>query len=170
MKIHGSPVYQRWTVLFVLLLFSASAELRASDKSHRGSAKGQRGSAKTKIGPLVRSVSYPKDSRGEEVYDIQDGTQKNLPTVPGVFKPPSVKKIVKAKPPKHIWVHGLPDITVEWVIAQNGECIDAHIVDPADLDTVVSERVLHAISRWRFKAATLDGKPIAVLARTVVHD
>ena len=112
-------------------------------------------------GPIIVCVSRPTDSRGETVYETQGETQKDRPVVEGVFVPPSPRKLPKPK------YRGTGSVTVEGVIAQDGEFIDVKVVDSDDPD--LSQSALEVAARYRFKPATLDGKPIAVLSRMYIN-
>jgi TonB family protein len=67
--------------------------------------------------------------------------------------------IVKNKP-------GSETIAVEGVVAQNGEFIDAKVVEGTDPD--FSQSALDAVAHYKFKPATLDGKPVAAFVRMEV--
>ena len=58
--------------------------------------------------------------------------------------------------------HRKIDITVEGIVAENGELIDALLVE-TDKDEALAKSVLDAFRQWKFKPATLNGKPVAVL-------
>jgi TonB family protein len=112
-------------------------------------------------GPLVVSPTLPKDSRDEIVYTNQGQTEKDQPVVPGVYTPPLPIKVVHAKYPRSFKKARVEaDVKVKGVIAQSGEFIDASLPDP--LDPEWKKSVMDAAKQYKFKPATLDGKPIAV--------
>jgi len=142
-------------LLSLIFLLALSIEVRASQKIVNSN------------GPIIVSVSNPKDSRGELVYEIQGEEQKDQPVVAGTFVQPSPTKLPQPKYPKsHKKERTSGNITVEGVVAQNGEFIDAKVVEGADPD--FSQRALDAVARYEFRPATLDGKPVAILTRVVV--
>ncbi len=111
--------------------------------------------------------SHPQDSRGETVYRIQ-GKQTDFPVVPGVLTLPQAIRTPDAKYPKSLTKpHAIVDATVDGIVAVNGDFIDVKIVNQVDQD--ISKCVLDATSKFRFKPATLDGKPVAVPLRIDVH-
>ena len=119
------------------------------------------------VGPIIVSVSRPTDSRGEIVYEERGATQKDQPVVAGGVVQPVPIKLPDPKYPKsRKKEHASGDITIWGVVAQNGEFIDAKVADGYDPD--FSKNALDAVARYRFKPATLDGKPVAELIRVVV--
>ena len=118
-------------------------------------------------GPAIISPTHPKDSRGEVVYVTQGESEKDKPVVPGVFVCPSPISTPQPKYPKALKkARSAADVTVIMVITQDGDAIDATVVDSSDQDS--SSSALAAIRKYRFKPATLDGKPVASLVRVVV--
>jgi TonB family protein len=143
------------SLLCLILLTSISIEMHASQNIV--STNGQ----------AIVSVSHPRDSRGEVVYETQGVAQKDHPIVVGTFAQPTPIKLPQPKYPKlHKKQLDSADITVEGIISENGEFIDARVVESADQD--FSQSALDAVARYKFKPATL-GKPVAVLARIVVN-
>jgi protein TonB len=61
------------------------------------------------------------------------------------------------------------DLTVEGVISENGDYIDAKVIDQINPNGDIQKSALEAVARYKFKPATLDGKPVAVLTRVVIH-
>jgi protein TonB len=90
-----------------------------------------------------------------------------MPVVPGRFVNPTP---ISTPPPKYPKIlkktHSAADVTVVMVITKEGDAIDATVVDSSDRDS--SSSALAAIGKYRFKPATLDGEPVASLARVVV--
>jgi TonB family protein len=118
--------------------------------------------------PLIKSQSHPRDSRGETVYEGQGVTQKDQPVVSGVFAKPSAINIPSPKYPKSLKKsRSDADVTVEGIISQNGDFIDATVVDAVAPE--IAKAALDAVAGYKFRPATLDGKPIALLARVVMH-
>jgi hypothetical protein len=143
------------TLLCLILLASISTEMHASQK------------IESTNGPAIVSVSHPSDSRGEIVYETQGAAQKDQPVVVGTFAQPMPIKLPQPKYPKSRKKElASANITVEGIIAQNGEFIDGRVVEDADPE--FSQSALDAVGHYRFRPATLDGKPVAVLARVVV--
>ena len=118
--------------------------------------------------PLIKSHSHPTDSRGETVYEGQGVTQKDQPVVSGVFAKPSAINIHNPKYPKSLKKNRADaDVTVEGIISQNGDFIDATVVDAVAPE--IAKAALDAVGGYKFQPATLDGKPIALLTRVVIH-
>ena len=131
--------------LSLIFLLTIPIEMRASHKIVNS------------VGPVIVSISHPHDSRGEIVYENQGAEQKDQPVVTGTFIQPLPIELPQPKYPKS---HKKNEITVEGVIAQNGEFIDAKVVKGVDPE--FSQSALDAVARYRFKPATLDGKPVAI--------
>jgi TonB family protein len=143
-------------LLYLILLTSISTEMHASQN------------IVSMGGPAIVSVSHPTDSRGEIVYETQGEAQRDQPVVVGTFAQPTPIKLPQPKYPKSRKKELAPgNVTVEGIISQNGEFIDARVVEGADPD--FSQSALDAAARYRFRPATLDGKPVAVLTRVVVN-
>lgn len=110
--------------------------------------------------------AHPKDSRGETVYKLR-GPTENQPEVPGTFVEP---KPVAVPAPQYEPASNRPTIplhvTVEGVVTQNGDFIDATV--PDDVDPEVSKSVMDSLPQAHFKPATLDGKPVAAFTRVDV--
>jgi len=116
---------------------------------------------------IIVSPLHPQDSRGETVYEIQGSSQKNLPAIPGLWIAPQPIKMPSPKYPKSLkTAQEIANVTVEGVIAKNGEFIDTKIMTEADPD--VRKSVLNTVARYRFKPASLDGHPIAILTQLVI--
>jgi len=117
---------------------------------------------------VIVSPSVPKDSRGETVYTIRGEDQADQPAVPGTLVDPVLLGMPALKYPKALKkAHRDADVEVLCVITANGDVIDAMVKQPADEDA--SKSALDAARRARFKPATLDGKPVALRTRIVVH-
>jgi protein TonB len=144
-------------LLCLFLLVPVSVQARA-DKNFR---------AEGPTGPTIVSPKNPKDSRGETVYEFQGADQKSEPIVPGKLVPPSPKKTFKAKFPKSLKQRRAEEqVSVLGVVADNGDFIDAKVLDTVEPD--VSNSALDAVSQWKFHPATLDGRPVALLVKVVV--
>jgi hypothetical protein len=118
---------------------------------------------------VIVSTTHPKVPQGETVYDQQDDAQRDAPVVPGFLLPRKPLKQVKP----HIAMssrmhHRKLNIMVEGVVTANADVIDTSI-RRANADAALAESVLDAFSRYKFKPATLDGKPIAVLLQVEFH-
>jgi len=80
--------------------------------------------------PFITSHSHPTDSRGETVYEGEGVTQKDQPVVSGVFVKPLAINFPSPKYPKSLKKNRSDaDVTVEGIISQNGDFIDATVVD-----------------------------------------
>ena len=113
--------------------------------------------------PVIVSTTYPKDSIGETVYDEQDEAQRGAPVVPGILVHPEPLHPVKPKIPVSSRMHHRKlDIIVEGVVTANGDMIDVHLAKE-DADSALAQSVAEAYTHLKFKPATLDGKPVAVL-------
>jgi TonB-like protein len=58
--------------------------------------------------------------------------------------------------------HRKLDIIVEGVVTANGDMIDVHFLKE-DVDSALAQSVAKAYGDLKFKPATLNGKPVAVL-------
>jgi protein TonB len=154
--LQGSRVLVRLVFLFVLLtvpLLGFPASAQAAIEASRG--------------PAIISPTHPKDSRGEVVYETQGESQKDQPVVPGVLTQPSPVRTPPPKYPKSLKkAHAAGDVTVSVVITQDGDVIDATVLDSPNPES--SSFALNTIKKYRFKPATLDGKPVAMLAKFVI--
>jgi Gram-negative bacterial TonB protein C-terminal len=113
--------------------------------------------------PVIVSTTYPKDSRGETVYDEQDEAQKGTPVVPGILVHPEPFHRAKPRIPVSSRMHHRKlNIIVEGVITANGDMIDVHFLKE-DADSAMAQSVAEAYGHLKFRPATLDGKPVAVL-------
>jgi TonB family protein len=122
------------------------------------------------IGQIILSPTRPKDSRGEAVYQGRGPTQQDQPAVSGVFVQASPIKLPDPKYPKSLKkARADADVTVEGVISESGDYIDVTVTDPVGPDPEIEKSALDAVARYKFKPATLDGKPIALLTRVVIH-
>jgi hypothetical protein len=118
--------------------------------------------------PVIVSPSRPTDSRHEVVYAQQGKDEKDAPVVAGLLVQPETLKAPPPKFPRSLRGTGsILEVNVEGVVAPAGDFIDAKIKDAVSPD--VEKSVLDAVSHYRFRPATLDGKPVAVLTAIVVH-
>ncbi len=122
-------------------------------------------SAKHKDKPVVIvSPTHAKDSRGETVYKIQGDNEKSQPAIPGAFVPP---KVLNLPAPQYTPGSNAPTVTlhvaVDGVVTPSGDFIDATVLDTMDNEVV--KAVTDSLPQAHFKAATLDGKPIALETR-----
>jgi outer membrane biosynthesis protein TonB len=139
-------------LLGLIFLLAIPIEARASHKIANS------------VGPVIVSVSHPHDSRGEIVYENQGAEQKDQPVVTGTFIQPLP---IELREPIYPKTRKKDEITVEGVIAQNGEFIDAKVVHGADPE--FSQSALDAVAHYRFKPATLDGKAVAMYTRVLIN-
>lgn len=118
--------------------------------------------AKHKVKPqLILSTAHPKDSRGETVYQTAGPNDKGQAPVPGVFVAPKALSIPAPQYTPDSRDASVPlHVSVEGVVAQNGDLIDGVVAD--GLNDEVSKAVRDSLGQAHFKAATLDGKPIAL--------
>ena len=136
-------------------LFAAQADKRSyvRTESHLGSA--------------IVCPDYPKDSRGETVYEVQGDDQKDEPVIQGTILPPSAIKMTPPKYPNSLKrERAEKQVTVKGVIAGNGDFIDARVVEAVEPD--VAKAALDAVGRWKFHPGTLDGKPVAERTKVIV--
>lgn len=136
------------------------------------------GKDKRYFGPVIVSPSRPHDSRGEVVYEVQGPNQRAVPTVAGTFVEPVAILNPAPRYPALLRISlAIGDISIEGVVAENGEFIDSRIgkvdagidkLDGAIKADALSEAVRTA-ARWRFKPGTLNGKPVAVAVTIVVR-
>ena len=142
-------------VLPILLLYGLSATSQTSIE------------AKSFV--AIVCPKHPKDSRGEVVYMPQGKDEMDQPVVPGVLLPPApIKRIPSPKYPKALRKsRSTVEVTVTFVITPDGDAIDLEVTDSTDQDA--SSASLDAVRKYRFKPATLDGKPVATFAKTVIR-
>ncbi len=80
------------------------------------------------VGPFIVSPSRPKDTRGETVYETQGPDQMDQTVVAGTLIQPVPIKLPNPKFPKSLKKsHADADVTVEGVIARDGDLIDASV-------------------------------------------
>jgi hypothetical protein len=118
--------------------------------------------------PAIVSPSHPKDSLGETVYEWQGDDQKNIAVAPGILLPYAVLK----RPDdihiiKKLSKDEREDIEVTGVVDSAGDFIDAEM--PNNAPDAIREAFLSTISTGKFRPATLDGKPVAALAKIVIR-
>lgn len=117
---------------------------------------------------VIVSPSHPKDSRGEVVYETQGVDQKNQPVVSGTYIDPSPIRLPEPKYPKSMKkAKSTADVTVLCVVTPVGDTIDAKVTGSSNDEASAS--ALEAVSKYRFKPGTLDGKPVASLMQVIVH-
>lgn len=117
--------------------------------------------------PVIVSTNHPKDSLGETVYEHKGEKDKNEAVIPGVLsypKPLNAPKPKFSKAMKKAKYQGV--VTVEGVITQSGDVIDLEALQPADPEA--AQAALQAVSQYKFKPSTLDGKPAAIRLRVEV--
>lgn len=111
---------------------------------------------------LILSPTHPQDSRAEAVYEIPGESQKDLPIVPGAVVQAVPLKIPIPKYPKSLKrTKSDAVVKVTGVVAQNGDFIDPIL--PTSIEPDVRTAIVKALAKYRFRPATLDGKPIAEL-------
>jgi TonB family protein len=138
-----------------LFVLAVAATVRSYGQSWDGQPSGR---------PVIVSPLRPKDSRGETVYEAQGADQKNEPIVPGVLVRPILVKMPAAKYPKALRKeHQEGDVTLEGVITPEGDLIDTQ-VSKSD-NPLFSDAALKEARKCRFRPATLNGRPVAILAR-----
>lgn len=152
--------------LHSLLNLSALVVL-ASSLLRGGDGKAQT-TTKAYAGPAILSPTHPKDSLGDPVYETRGEKDKDEPAVAGVFVSPVAISLPEPKYPKALRkTKSTADVTVLMVITPAGEVIDPEVTGTTDQDA--SSAALDAVRKYRFKPATLDGKPVASLAKVVVY-
>jgi hypothetical protein len=113
--------------------------------------------------PVVVSQTLPKDSLGEIVYDEQDASQPDTPVVPGILVHPEILKVVKPKFPMSARLHHRKiNLLIEGVVTANGDVIDVRVLRDDGVPDL-AENCAQAFRHSKFKPATLDGKPVAVI-------
>jgi len=118
--------------------------------------------------PAIVSSDVPVDSLGETVYAHQGKEDKDKPIVPGVLTDPEPVKQVRPKLTKELKRRRFEgEITVLGVVAATGMAIDLKGQDGEDADATAS--ALDAVRQYRFKPATLDGRPVAVRLKVIVN-
>jgi TonB family protein len=117
---------------------------------------------------VIISSSTPKDSRGETVYEARGKDDADQPAVAGTLLPPVALSQPAPKYPKSMKkARETADVTIRGVLSAAGDVIDATVSESSNPEASAS--ALEAVSRYRFKPATLDGKPVAVRVRFVVR-
>jgi hypothetical protein len=117
--------------------------------------------------PAIVSPSHPTDSRGETVYEVQGEKQKDVPVVPGkLLSPTPIKTAVPkfSRTLRNAKFSG--EVTIEGVVTPTGDWIDLHPLGTPDADAV--QAAMKAVSKYRFKPGTLDGKPVALLVQVKI--
>jgi protein TonB len=155
-------MHTRFTIVLVLLFLASSLALEPTIAAAQQEA--------SDAGPQIVSPTRPKDSRGETVYEGRRHPQKDQQVVSGIFVQASPIKMPDPKYPKSLKkVREDADLTVEGVVSENGDYIDAKVIDQINPNGDIQKSALEAVARYKFKPATLDGKPVAVLTRVVIH-
>lgn len=118
--------------------------------------------------PVIVSTVHPKDSLGETVYAHQGEKDKDDAVILGVLS--DAKPLNKPKPKfseamKKAKYHGV--VTVQGIITQSGDVIDMEAVQPVDPEA--AQAALQAVSQYKFKPSTLDGRPVATRFRVEVR-
>ena len=112
---------------------------------------------------VIVSTKYPQDSLGETVYDEPDPSQSNIPVASGTLVDPvRLTKLKPALPMSARLHHRKINIVVEGVVTAAGDVIDVHILQD-DGVPALAENCVKAFGRAKFKPASLNGKPVAVL-------
>jgi hypothetical protein len=118
--------------------------------------------------PFIVSPSRPSDSRGETVYEIQGADQMDIPAVPGACVLPVIQSVPKVQFPKELKDAKFSAlVNVVAVVTAQGDVVDAKAPDGAD--PRAADTAVKAAMGFKFKPATLDGKPVALLMLIPVH-
>lgn len=118
--------------------------------------------APKKITAVVLSASHPKDSQGEAVYADQGPTDSASAVVTGAFVRPEALSQYKSMLGEHTQFNFGGQVEVEGVVTASGDVIDVQLVK-GDPNSTLAKKALAALSQSKFKPATLDGKPVAML-------
>jgi outer membrane biosynthesis protein TonB len=117
--------------------------------------------------PAIVSPSRPTDSLGETVYEVQGEKQKDVPVVLGKLLRPTP---IKRPEPKYSRAMRKTkfsgEVSIEGVVTPTGDWIDLQPLGTPDADA--EQAAMKAVSKYRFKPGTLDGKPVAELMRVEV--
>lgn len=87
---------------------------------------------------------------------------------PGV-KPPVKVSGAALQPTAAALEHHLIGVVVETQIDENGNVVEAHALLGRYRSTTDASMIENTIRAWRFRPATLDGKPVPVVTRLVVN-
>jgi TonB family protein len=118
-------------------------------------------------GAAIVSPTRPKDSRGEIVYEKQGESQKDQPIIPGVLTEPTLVHAPQPRYPKSLKkARSAGDVEITVVVAADGTAIDPIVVASPGTDATAS--ALDSLKKYRFKPATLDGKPVASIIKIVI--
>ncbi len=118
---------------------------------------------------IIVSPTRPTDSRGEVVYENQGKLQRNIPVVPGVYKDPvPLRRGRLVFPASQRMTTGPVTVTIEGVIANDGALIDVSVPHAEHIDPAFIANAIQDAAEYRFKPATLDGKPVAILMQIVM--
>ena len=111
---------------------------------------------------VVVSSAHPKDSQGEIVYAEPGPADPATAVVAGTFVGPEALAEYKSTLASHAQFNFGGLVEVEGVVTANGDVIDVQLLkgDPA---STLARKALAAFSQAKFKPATLDGKPVAML-------
>ena len=117
--------------------------------------------------PVIVSPTHPVDSIGETVYSYGDKDGMDA-VVPGVLLPPKVLVAPKPKFSKALKKRRLTcDVAVTGTVSATGIMLDLESNQDADPDAAAS--ALEAVRAYRMTPPTLNGKPVAMAIRIIVH-
>jgi TonB family protein len=115
-----------------------------------------------KVNAVVMSSTHAKDSQGETVYAEQGPSDPAAAAVSGAFVRPEALAQYKSMVGEHTQFNFGGLVEVEGVVTANGDVIDVQLAK-GDPNSTLAKKALAALSQSRFKPATLDGKPVAML-------
>ncbi len=150
-------MFARLAALLLTLLLPVCASTAITQNVSRPGSK-----------PVIISTVHPRDSRGETVYAEQGDEDQGATIVPGVLSYPTPINQPKPKYTKAMKKARFQgEVTVEGVITEAGDVIDAEVIQPAEPEA--AQAALKAVSQYKFKPATVDVKPVAIRLRVVVN-
>lgn len=117
-----------------------------------------------KTGVAAVSAAHPKDSRGEVVYAETGTRDAATPAVAGTFVPAATLAEYKSPIGTHAQFNFGGLVEVEGVVTATGDVIDAQLLK-GDPNSTLARKALATFSQAKFKPATLNGKPVAMLLR-----
>jgi TonB family protein len=117
--------------------------------------------------PVIVCPELAADSRGEVVYEVQGDSQKDSSPVSAIFTRPVVTQGYHPVFPISLKKKQSPAyVTIEGVVAQNGDFIDIKVVSSTQKEA--EENALKAARMTKFYPATMDGHPVAFMTRTTI--
>jgi TonB family protein len=85
---------------------------------------------------------------------------------PGVTPPVAIETLAPAYPELARRAHMEGVVVLEAIIGPDGTVRDVHV--KSGVSPLLDPAALEAVKRWRYRAATIDGRPVAVYLQVVL--